>query len=258
MDRRTFTTLLGASLITPLVLRQATPAATPAQTGRPDPVDLGRGISLIDYRLYPGELPAIIGEIQNDSDRMIDAPVISLTWPGGGQDNGFTWATPMLPVIGAGDTVGIFGVLPDVVDPGTIVATSRFALCSPADPGMYATLEAQLQLRLEILQEDYYEDGRYRCEASLTNMGRETASDTMIRGIVRDADGRIAGTTSSPFTGTVGVNETKTFTLWGGGDLNNKANPSALIDGTGYTVELVAGTRGPVISPGCTFGFPWS
>lgn len=254
MNRRTFVAFLATSIIAPRSLQQASPAAS----DQPGPIDLGSGITLRDYRLYPGEPPAIIGEIRNETDRMIDAPVISLTWPRDGQHDGFTWAAPMLPVFGPGESTGIFGVLPAGENSGTVIATSRFALCSPAEPGMYAAQEAQLHLNLEVIQEDYYEDARYRCEASLTNLGTETASDTMVRGIVRDRDGRIAGTTSSPFTSTIGARETKIFTLWGGGDVNNKANPTALISGRDYTVELVAGTRGPVVSPGCTFGFPWS
>ena len=100
-------------------------------------------------------------------------------------------------------------------------------------------------------------DGSYQGEGTVTNTGTTPATDTMVRGIVRDADGRIAGTTPSPFTSTIEVGETRPFTLWAAGAIRNKANPMLLISGTDYSVEFIAGTRGPVASPGCTFGRPW-
>jgi hypothetical protein len=259
MDRRTFVTALGAGILAPVALRQATPPdapATPVPSGRPDPIDLGSGITLIDYRLHPGEQPHIIGEIRNETDRMIDAPVISLTYPRQSGNDGFTWAPPIVPVIGPGLTGPIFGPLPGDSDPQSIIETGQFALCSPAEPREYTAKQQAVEddLVVTILSERK-EESAYNAQGTIENAGRETLRELTLRGIVRDNDGRIAGTTASPFWLTISAGETRDYSIGARGE--HKSDPFPLLTGKDYSVELIPGTRGPVASPGCSFGLPW-
>jgi hypothetical protein len=258
MDRRRFVTWLGAGVISPLASHQATPATTADTPGRPDPVDLGGGIVLIDYRLHPGEQPHVVAEIRNDTNRMIDAPVVSLTYPRERESDGFTWASPIIPVIGAGRSVPVFGALPDDAAPGAILASAIFALCSPAEPGEYTRHQQALQDDLVVtVVSERIEDDLYHVQGTIANAGLDVMRDIALRGIVRDSDGRIAGSTASPFWSGLAAGASRDFSMWAGKAVRNKANPFPLLTGTNYTVEIIAGTRGPVSSPGCSFGLPW-
>ena len=260
MDRRAFLFLIGASVALPSA---PTPArvrgAVLGNSNAPDPVDLGSGIALIDYRVYPASpYNRIIGEIRNTTDRMIDAPVVSFYYTVDGEERaGFAYAAPMLPVVAADGSVPIFGTIPERVDPEEALASADFSLCTPAEPGEYIEREQQLDLSLQIIEEEI-DTNVYRAEGVVTNAGNTTATRTMVRGIVRDADGRVAGSTTSAFTNVIAVSEAKPFTLWGDISLRNKANPFVLLSGDGYTVDIIAGTRGPVVLPGCSFGTPWN
>lgn len=256
MDRRTLVTALGASLVAPFMLRQATPMASPAGTDRPEPIDLGSGISLIDYRFHPGTYPAMIGEIRNATERMIDAPVVSITYPRPDRTDGFTWASPIGPVIDAGGTVPIFGVLPEDADPGTMLATATFALCSLAEPGDYTARQKALSDFIVVtVESERIESTLYNAQGTIVNTGPAIMRDFAIRGIVRDQDGRIAGTTGTPYYSGLTPDTPRKFSIWAG--ITNKANPFPLLSGTDYTVEIFSETRGPVIAPGCSFGRPW-
>lgn len=188
---------------------------------------------------------------------MIDAPVLRLVYAVDGKEGaGFAHASPMIPVIKADETVPVFGAIPNNIGPEASLASADFALCTPAEPGKYALLEQKLDLSIipldEIVTEDVYGFG-----GELNNRSDEVAMDTMVRGIVRDAEGRIAGSTISSFTNDIPAGGTVPFSVWAGGTLDHKANPMILLSGTDYTVEIVAGTRGPAVTPGCDFGLPW-
>lgn len=264
IDRRAFLSLVGISVALPSALQGApTPVgvggATPGNTNAPDPVNLGSGVTLIDYRVYPASSHnRIIGEIRNTTGRMIDAPVVSFYYAVDGEERaGFAYAAPMLPVVPAHDSVPIFGTVPEGVDPAEVLASADFSLCTPAEPGEYTEREQQLDLSLQIIEEEI-DTNVYRAEGVVRNTGNTTATGTMVRGIVRDADGRVVGSTTSAFTNVIAVSEAKPFTLWGDISLRNKANPFVLLSGDDYTVDIIAGTRGPVVLPGCSFGTPWS
>lgn len=258
MDRRTFVTWVGAGIIAPLAWRQASPTSSPPAGARPDPIDLGNGITLIDYRLHPGEHPSIIGEIQNETDHMIDAPVVSLTYPRKELSDGFTWASPIIPVVEADGSVPIFGPLPDDADPEIILQTATFALCSPAEPGDFTKYQKEVEDVLVVMKtSERIEETVYTLQGSISNEWRKPIPNISLQGIVRDSSHRIAGTTSGPYWTRLDPNTPKDFSIWAGGGSRQKADPFSLLEGTDYTVEIIVGTRGPVASPGCTFGKPW-
>ena len=255
MNRRGFITWLGASLLIPRDLG-ATPVASPASSEPPQSIDLGSGITMIDYRLHPGEKPNMIGEIRNETERMIDAPVVSLTYQRTDNSTGFTWASPILPVIKAGGTTPVFGPLPDDMPPEHILTTATFALCTAAAPGKYSSLQRALNDDVVItVTSERVEDAVYNAKGSIVNTGAEVVRNVSMRGIVRDNEGRIAGTTHKPYWSSLVPKTPKDFSLWAGGQ--NKANPFLLIHDANYTVEIIVGTQGFVASPGCTFGAPW-
>jgi hypothetical protein len=263
MNRRSFMALFGAAIAFPEQPRMvATPAAdtaTPQANRRPAPVDLGDGIILIDYRVFPEETPhnRFIGEIRNTTDRMIDSPVVSLYYPLDGRERaGFAYATPLLPVIEAGGTVPIFGTFPDGIDPEAALTAADFALCTTAEPGQYTEREQELSLSIRKIDQ-LISTGIYGFDGEVTNVGDSLATGTIIRGIIRDADGRVAGTTIGFFTNVIESGSTVPFWVGAGSIVDHRANPVIQLWGGDYTADIVAGTRGPAVLPGCSFGKPW-
>lgn len=254
--------LLGASIVlapTPRVnAGPETVFSTPKDAGRPAPVNLGDGIILTDYRVYPASpLNRIVGEIRNTTDRMIDAPVVSIYYPVNGEEGaGFAYGAPVLPVIEAGGTVPIFGTIPEGVNPDVAIASADFALCTPAEPGKYTDEEAELSLELFITSEKI-KDTSYRCDGEVINMAASAAKVSAVYGIFRDPIGRVAGFALTVHIPALEPAAIKPFTLWGAERIASKGNPYLLTSGTNYTVDVRAGTRGPTVTPGCSFGLPW-
>lgn len=260
MHRRAFIASLAATTVLPRSLSAQTPTASPAATPvagsvRPSPVDLGSDITLVDYRIHPGESLGIIGEVRNDSGQMIDAPVVSISWPRPGQEDGFSWLSPIIPVIDAGGSVPVYGSVPDGEDAEAMVAEPSFALCSPAEPGEFTTLQSAMTLELTLTTEQV-EETSYNARGTIANTGPDIVRNLVLLGVIRDREGRIAGTTQQVFYTAFGVTS-RAFSIWAGINLNNKTNPYVLIDNADYSAEIYAGTRGPLTLPGCQFGLPW-
>lgn len=263
MHRRAFIANLSAATLLPRTLHAQTPAAIPVATpavpsSRPAPIDLGSGVSLIDYRPHPGDPGGIIGELRNDSDQTIDAPVVSLRWSRPGQDEGFSWLSPMIPVIDASASIPIYGPVPDGERVDAMLTDHRFALCSPAEPGEYTTLAQDMEVEITPTDEATTVDA-YLLKGTITNTGATTARHCYLRGIVRDAAGRVAGMANPIHYAAIVAGGSYAFSLYAFADpeLSNDLNPFPLLEGTSYTVEPLAGPRGPVTSPGCVFGMPW-
>lgn len=260
MNRRSFVISAAATLLLPHgMAAQATPSATPAGADRrPEPFDLGSGVTLIDYRVHPGDPAGIIGEIRNDSGRMIDAPVISLTPGPGGANSGFTWLSPLIPVIDAAGTVPVYGPAPEPDDPDAGLQDASFAICSPAEPGPF-TAEAEAMDLDIVLIDEVVDPDVYRLRGTVTNMGNATVRSVELRAILRDAGGRIAGMANSRYLSTLAPGRAYPFSIYAYADpaFSNAVNPFALVDGASYGAELVAGPRGPVTRQGCEFGRPW-
>lgn len=261
MHRRQFLSLIATGLVTPRAAsaqQTATPAATPQHSGRPRPIVLGEGIELIDYRIYPStDVRRIIGEIWNTRDEMVDAPVMSMSFPGVEEQDGFAYAPPVLPVLRPGESTMIFGVLPAEIDSDERLASGEFGLCSPVGAGEYTDRYISLELSImrdSVVFEDEYLDIRGR----IANTSGQRAMFTSVRGLVRDHNGRYAGCTTTAQPGHVVSNGTRDFRIEAGGTINLIADPFRLLGtGTNYTVDIIPGLIGPLTAPGCTAGYPW-
>lgn len=250
MNRRTFVTSIATGLLTPYSRQSTSTPAAPANL-YPTAIDLGDGITLVDYRVHPGERASVIGEIRNDRDHMVDAPVVVLEWPEARSGAHRTWASPVIPVIEPGGTVPVFGPLPDSGESDSLLHDAEFSLCSPVAAGKYTQLQNALELHFRITWERYRHRA-FRGAGIVRNLSSAPALQVAVRGIVRDGAARIAGVTPVAFLSTIQVESEKAFTLWMAESLKNKANPVPLISGLDYSVEYVVGTRGPAIAPGCT------
>lgn len=257
MNRRQFIALGTSSLLWlpsgNAGARQGTPAATFVSAGRPDPIDLGHGITLIDYRVYPSAPNhKVIGEIHNDNNHMVDAPVVSMTYPApSSAREGFAYASPIVPVMGPERTVPVFGVLPDTDTPEETLRSAAFALCSPVEYGEYSEQQAELSLTMTMGRETI-EPQRYAIPITMSNAGGTTVTDIAVRGIFRDANGRVAGCSERVLVGRLLVGEEREFWVSSGIGEPVKADPFVLIPNRNYSVDIIAGTRGPVIPRSCT------
>lgn len=256
MNRRAFITAITAGILLPRLRQPHDPDATPPSGSRPAPIDLGEGLTLVDYRVYPGDRPAIIGELRSDRDEMVDAPVVSLTWPDASRSAGFTWASPLIPVIEPGGSIPIFGPLPESGEAEPSLDSARFALCSPVERGEYTRSWQSLNVDFRMTHERY-RHAAFKGTGIVANPGPGRTPSISVRGIVRDGDDRIAGVTSTPSPGVIPPGEEREFTVWIAASLRNKANPVPLISGLDYSVDIRPGVRGPAIAPGCAFGKPW-
>ncbi|HWV22651.1 MAG TPA: hypothetical protein VNZ58_00540 [Thermomicrobiales bacterium] len=256
MNRRAFIASAAAAMLLPRLAQSGNDEATPSPTPHPAPIDLGEGITLTDYRVYPGERPAILGEIRNDRSEMVDSPVIGLNWPDAQGFDRFSWASPILPTIGPDETVPIFGILPETDDGATLLETASFTLCSAVGPGEYTAKQQAMTLKTRVTYERY-RPLAFRGTGIVLNAGDTLAVQVAVRGIVRDRDDRIAGVTPAALFASIRPGRQKEFNVWVGQSLQNKANPVPLISGVDYSVDIRIGPLGPVVAPGCTLDRPW-
>lgn len=255
MHRRQFlaaaTSLLLPSASARAFQVEATPDATPTHHGRPRPIVLGDGIELIDYRIYPSpDVPRVIGEISSTRDDMVDAPVVSISFPDLGED-GFAWASPLLPVMGPGEANMIFGVLPDSIDTNSKLQAAAFTLCTPAEPGSLTELHRDLRLKVEGVKEERRKRA-FHIEAAILNEGVQPVIRTKVRGMVRDSNDRIAGALREVDLSKLWPNQSKPFGFWESERDDIPANPFRLLDDDDrFTIELHPGTIGTMVAAYC-------
>lgn len=256
MNRRQFLGGIAGSFLLPTTTlaqeNDATPAATPQHSGRPRPFVLGDGIELVDYRIYPSsDVRRVIGEIWNTRNDMVDAPVVSMTFP----DVGFAYAVPFMPILRPGESTMIFGVLPDQVDTQDRLESGDFGLCEPAEPGRWTKEYLDLNLTVSRI-ESRVSDSSVNVLGEIRNDGNTRAAFTCVRGLVRDHNGRYAGCSTDNKTGHLLPGNSKQFSLWAGINIPLLANPYALLrPGSHYTVDVIPGLVGPLTTPGCATAF---
>jgi len=260
MNRRQFLGGIAGSLLLPTTTlaqeNDATPAATPQHSGRPRPFVLGDGIELVDYRIYPSsDVRRVIGEIWNTRDDMVDAPVVSMTFPDSRDPVEPAYASPSTPVLHPGESTMIFGVIPGKIDTEERLSTASFALCTPAAPGEYTNLYARFELEA-IPEETYFRDHYLNIQGKIYNRSETPALYTKVSGLVRDQNGRYTGATSPSNPGHVSAGGNKRFAIHAGEGVNLLADPFRLLTASeSYTVELKAGFVAQVIPARCSADF---
>lgn len=256
MHRRQFLRTLAASTLIPSTIaaqeRPGTPAATPQHSGRPRPIVLGDGIELVDYRIFPSpDVRRVIGEIWNTRDDMVDAPVVSMSFPDDEASGESAYASPVTPVLRPGESTMVFGVLPDEIDSAERLGTGTFGLCGPVGSGKYADLYTGLDLSINRDVEDFRPDA-VNIQGQVINNADSVAQFTCVRGFIRDHNGRYAGCAMPVNTGHLAPAGSRNFSLWAAETLDVLADPFLLLKpAMNYSVDVIPGLVGPLTAPGC-------
>lgn len=257
MHRRQFIQATAGALLLPPMMAsarqdEATPAPIPPHHGRTRPIVLGDGIELIDYRIYPSEdVPRIIGEISSTRDEMVDSPVVSVTFPELGKD-GLAWAPPVLPVMRPGESNMIFGVLPREIDSEEKLEAAKFGLCAPVVAGRHTRMNVGRQWSITNYEDDK-RAGSQNLRGNLVNEGVGIAFTPVLQGLIRDANGRVVGTTLKADYPNMAPGASYPFSVWAGGNGFNRANPFLLLgDSVDYMTTLIPCSGGLRVSPGCS------
>ena len=86
-----------------------------------------------------------------------------------------------------------------------------------------------------------------------------SAYNVAARGIFRDSEGRIAGTSEQQLIERIEPGKAAFVVINSPVDESPaiRSDPFKLINGPGYSIDLQVGVPGPPIMDGCEFGLPW-
>lgn len=237
------------------MLRPGSVAAN--QVKRPAPVDLGHGLEIRDYRLFPTEdVKRFIVEIHNTTDTAVDTPTIGVVLPQLGGDN-FGWANPVSPVLHPHSSECLIGVAPVAVENDEDWDSSEWMLCDAVTSVVAEDLskwDFEIEHRTEILNPTHA-----RTVAEVTNLSDSRSWNLRLQGLVRDGNKRVCGALVTASLAYVFPGETSELTINLIPTLEYVANPFNLIDSV-EDVEISFTLQAPSdpANPNCSTIMPWN
>lgn len=189
INRRTLVTMpiiIGASQSKPATASDSTsPAAD-----RIDPVELGDGLTITDYRPILNSNPQrFIVELQSNRDDFIESPPVGMLIDNAPKEDGFTWALPWHPVLEPGGSTFCIGWLPyPAVDPDSV----RFLSCGHEVRGGERADRLQ-SWDTELDYEQSFDGEAIHLTMTISNIGNVPLTGGEIRTVARDSTGRICG-----------------------------------------------------------------
>lgn len=230
--------------------------ARASQLERPTPVDLGHGLEIRDYRLFPtADVMRFIVEIHNTTDAAVDTPSVGVVLPHLEGEN-FGWANPVAGVIHPHTSQGLIGVAPAALTSDQDWGSPDWVLCNDLQ-----TEAADVLAEWDV---EVAWDFRVRGEAdavsrlTVTNLGTTSTEPASLQGLVWDDEGRLCGATNNVLIAAVPAGET--LETWGHvwSIYEYVASPFALIDNIeGIDVSYSIQPRPASINPACPAVLPW-
>ncbi|MCA9832436.1 MAG: hypothetical protein KC435_00655 [Thermomicrobiales bacterium] len=229
-----------------------------AQGTTPVPTyDLGNGLQVRDYRLFPTkDVTRFIAEIHNTTESFVDTPAVGVILPHLSADGNYGWGTPLQPVIHPQSSMGIIGVAPTGLMTDSGWGEPTWELCGDVQTKLSDKFDPDvlsLESTLSITS-----DTAAKVLTTAANLTDTQQRNLTLQGLVRDADGRICGGTLTSIlrlepAATREINTNITARQ------NYIANPFTLIPSTdGMSVEMLLQPRTAMMNPGCEIVMPWN
>lgn len=179
-----------ASAITSLAML-GSGKSTARQTDRPAPVDLGHGLEIRDYRLFPTEdVMRFIVEIHNTTDTAVDTPTVGVVLPHFDDDN-FAWANPVSQVLHPHTSECLIGVAPTALTSDDGWGSTEWMLCEVVHSTLAEKLarwSVNFTFELAVLGPKHA-----RALYDVANNGNKRLRDLYIQGTVWDQEERVCG-----------------------------------------------------------------
>lgn len=259
LSRRSFAAAAAGTVLATPTFRNRDVSS---QTRMPEPIELGQGLLLVDYRIYPtsNARPAMLGEIKSTLDHRVDAVSISMIDSSEPDAfRAFSYATPAAPTIAPFGTVPVWGVLPETDDHAErLLSRLQFGLCDQVAAGEQTALWDDWDIVITRYEEIALRSTSLVIYGYIKNMGTTSQGRIVTRGVVRDADGRLLGTTRSQQAAPLDPGETKRFAVGARSSDHIHTNAYRMMTSPDYTVSLSIEPTGYPIPPGCHLGAPWS
>ena len=237
----------------------ATPSATPELSSRPEPVELGEGFSILDWRVHPGDNePRLIVEIHNGTDQVVTTPTVSFAMKDDREGIGAAWAVPWEPVIHPQSSTMLVSSVQDAFTAQEIVDTiDGWQLCQVPQKPDPEIVDALSTVTFVDTSWEYWTAGRHYWTSAI-NTSASVHPARVVYALVRDTDGRIAGgVVSSRILLT--NSEPQAIHIWIDRDNLSPLNATLLLtDPFEMDVEFRVNAMANSIAPGCPAVMPWN
>lgn len=220
-------------------------------------VDLGQGIEIRDYRLFPtADVMRFIVEVHNTTDLAIDTPAVGVVLPHLSAEENFGWATPVSTVLHPHTSDCLIGVTPLALTSNDEWGVPEWMLC-----GEITTVQAEWLTEWDIefaYSHEILGPTHQKTTFEFTNHGQESARPVVIQGVVRDAEDRICGATLAMSLANVEPGQSARNAINIAPDREYAANPFALIDTVdGIDVDFTVQPRPSAVNQNCAAIMPW-
>lgn len=259
--RRGFLTGLAVSgfSISGMAMGTPEPDATLATFSWPEPVDLGDGLQILDWRfsLLSSDV-YFIAELHNLNGEAVAAPTVGALLPATSSNENYAWGHPFDPVIQPGTSTFLIGqTLPN--HQSNEWDAAEWMICGPtkdADKFLHQLSRIEYQVTSTTI---HHRPDWLQCEVSVTNLGKEQIRNMKVSGIVRDSQGRICGGTALSNIEVLKSGETSEMTINVQPGIDMTANPLRFVnDLTGATSAFSIQPPGAALIPGCSAVMPWN
>lgn len=199
--------VIASMFAAPALLKSGSVGAR--QGTRPLPVDLGHGLEIRDYRLFPAEdVLRFIVEIHNTTDAQIDTPMLGVSLPHLSSSNPvFAWANPVSMVLHPHASECLTGVAPKSLSKDEEWGNPEWQLCHPISTEISQNsphYEITFSHRIEVVDPKeafIYLEVKNLAETEITRL-------VFFQPTVWDKNGRICGTLPMVGINGIGPNDT--------------------------------------------------
>lgn len=260
--RSLLTGLIGSALPASAFSRSqiGNTAATPQGYGWSDPIDLGNGFELLDWRTsITNDTTRFLAEIRNTSDQVVVAPTIGVILPGLPDSGNYGWANPFTPVIHAGESTFVIGITPAGANHDSHWDGAEWIVCESSETASdfldtLDDLEYELDSSTAVHRPDWMQ-----CSMSVINVGSDPIWSMRLVGIVRDANDRIAGGTAFSSLTLIEQDETMEMVVNVSPMVEMTASPFDFVsDLSGGSATFSVQPRGHAVNHGCPAVMPWN
>lgn len=234
------------------------PLGVRAQSEQPDPVDLGNGLEVRDYRLLPdANRMLFIAEVHNLTDEAMDSPTVGVRLPNLESEMNFGWASSVEPVIYPHTSTGVVGVAPVGMKSDSEWSDPEWVLCETPN-NVFASSVAQFDMIPE--SRIYIRDPKAaEVFVSITNKGIPNLENLWFCAQIWDADGRWSGSTFARPFATIAEGETYDTRFWIAENVAYFPRPLTLMETVDDVSVSISIQPNPVANPkGCPVLMPWN